>query len=80
MLMGNFQEVSVGVPQGSVLGACLYVPFVNDLPEVVHGHGPAQGAQVGNQTVFNIYCAKCGGVCCAAMWMTPHTLTQVLAP
>ena len=54
-------KFSAGEPQGSVL----YVLFVNDLPEVVHGgHGPAQGVQVDHQTAFNMYCAKCRGVCC----------------
>ena len=28
------------------------------------GHGPAQSVQVDHQTAFNMYCAKCRGVCC----------------
>ena len=63
--LSDFEHVSVGVPQGSVLGALLYILFVNDLPEVVHGHnGAAPELGKKEEVSFNIKCFDCGSLCC----------------
>ena len=86
---GKFSDhelVPVGVPQGSVLGALLYILYVDDLPEVVHGHGGNGQVQGKGGVKFNMNCSDCGSLCCYvddSTYMYSHSdpgiLTQKLS-
>ena len=72
----QFLQVDTGVPQGSVLGALMYILFVNELPEVVNDHTECSlhnRVAAGSFQSENGYrCMEYGSLCC---YVDDSTLT-----
>ena len=61
----KLRHISVGVPQGSVLGALMYILFVNDLPSVIHEHDHITSDTAEEHALSGQHneCSCCGLLC-----------------
>ena len=64
--LSKLLPVSIGVPQGSILGPIFYTMFTNELPEVVHDHDQDDHQVSEAWPPYNLSCKSCGNICCFA--------------
>ena len=70
--LSKLQPVSVGVPQGSILGPLFYTLFTNELPEVIHDHLEQQGHGEHVWPAYHLGDEENGNICCYADDTTFH--------
>ena len=63
-IMSKFLEVTIGVPQGSILGPIFYIIYTNELPEIINNYLSLENAHSDHTEGQN--CEECGEICCFA--------------